>query len=680
MLTKERSPLGILKTYFGFDGFRKGQEPLINSLLSGRDAMGIMPTGAGKSLCYQVPALAMDGITLVISPLISLMKDQVEALIQAGVKAAYINSSLTPGQIAKATARAREGQYKIIYIAPERLLTDDFLYFAKKADIALVAVDEAHCISQWGQDFRPSYLKIRDFIAALPKRPPVGAFTATATAEVRQDIAQLLGLAHPTIEVTGFDRENLYFSVQKPKDKFQALGHIVARHARQSGIVYCSTRKTVEQVCEKLTQRGIAATMYHAGLPDEQRRNNQDDFIYDRKPIIVATNAFGMGIDKSNVSFVVHYNMPKNLESYYQEAGRAGRDGQNAQCVLLYSANDVRTCQYFIDHPDISGEIDEQTRALIRQGDMQRLRQMVSYCTTTECLRAHILNYFGEAAQGACGNCGNCQAGYEATDVTDIAQKVLICVLHLEHMRRSFGRKLILDVLRGSKSDRIKQLGLDKIPSHASLKGEDAQRLGSIVDFMIDKGLLAQVGEEYPVLQLTDASMQIIHGTQDVNMLLPAMPEKAKEGATNTDEGLFGALKALRAQFAAQKHVPAYIVFSDATLRDMCAKLPRTLEDMLGVSGVGEAKFRQYGEAFLAAIGQHIADGDAPKEELVAPVQRKGQPWAQQEISQLRLEMEEGLSIAQICMLHGRTRGAIRAQLRKMDPDGQEEDAQYTPL
>ena len=409
-----------LKTYFGYDRFREGQEALIGALLSGRDALGVMPTGAGKSLCYQVPALVLGGVALVVSPLISLMKDQVAALKAAGVPAAYINSSLTPGQQREALRRAATGAYRIVYVAPERLDMADFLAFAKAAPLSLIAVDEAHCVSQWGQDFRPSYLKIADFVAALPKRPPVGAYTATATLQVKADMARLLKLNDPVTQVTGFDRPNLRLRCLRPRDKFAALMDVVGRHAGESGIVYCQTRKIVEDVTARLCAEGVSATRYHAGLSDEERVRNQDDFQYDRKAVIVATNAFGMGIDKSNVSFVAHYNMPRSMESYYQEAGRAGRDGSPAECVLLYGAQDVVTGRWMIEHSEPNPELTADEQAELFRRDMDRLRQMTFYCAAKKCLRQFILNYFGEKARrvrqllrvprggGGDGNGGGC--------------------------------------------------------------------------------------------------------------------------------------------------------------------------------------------------------------------------------------------------------------------------------
>ena len=445
----------ILKTYFGYDSFRGAQEILIDNILSGKDVLGIMPTGAGKSLCYQIPALMLDGITLVISPLISLMKDQVGSLNQAGIHAAYLNSSLTPGQYRKALAFARQGRYPIIYVAPERLLTPEFLDFAMNVRISMVAVDEAHCVSQWGQDFRPSYLRIADFIQGLPVRPVVSAFTATATKEVRDDILELLELRDPMVMSTGFDRENLYFVVETPRDRYGAVKHYIEEHSGESGIVYCLTRKQVDEVCGHLIRDGFPATRYHAGLSDEERRKNQEDFIYDRAPLMVATNAFGMGIDKSNVRFVLHYGMPKNIESYYQEAGRAGRDGEPAECILYYSGQDVITNRLFIENNRDNLELDPETAELIRERDLERLKKMTFYCCTNECLRDYILRYFGEYGSNYCGNCANCRKEFETADVTEAARILVGCV---KACGQRYGINVILDTVRGAETEKLRQL------------------------------------------------------------------------------------------------------------------------------------------------------------------------------------------------------------------------------
>ena len=468
----------VLKKYFGYDSFREGQEMLVDALLNGQDVLGIMPTGAGKSLCYQIPALLLPGITLVVSPLISLMKDQVSTLNQAGIHAAFLNSSLSAAQYRKALGFAMEGRYKIIYVAPERLLTPEFLCAVQSMEISMISVDEAHCISQWGQDFRPSYLKITEFVEQLPARPVIGAFTATATKEVRDDIEALLSLRDPVRLVTGFDRKNLKFTVQQPKDKFAAVESFLAEHEADCGIIYCLTRKNVEEVCEKLEQKGYSVTRYHAGLSDLERKENQEDFIYDRKQIMVATNAFGMGIDKSNVRYVIHYNMPKNMESYYQEAGRAGRDGLPAECILLYAGQDVITNQFFIENMAQESE-DPETTALIRQREEERLKKMTFYCFTHECLRDYILRYFGEYGSNYCGNCSNCLSEFETVDVTAAAKAILGCV---RECRQRYGTTVILDTLHGANTAKIRQYRMDENTHYGELAKEPVYRLRQILN------------------------------------------------------------------------------------------------------------------------------------------------------------------------------------------------------
>jgi len=615
----------LLKQYFGYDSFREGQEYLIDSILEGRDVLGIMPTGAGKSLCYQIPALLMEGITLVISPLISLMKDQVESLNQAGIHAAYLNSSLTPGQYRKALTYAREGRYPIIYVAPERLTTGEFLDFALHTPIAMVAVDEAHCVSQWGQDFRPSYLKIVEFINQLPKRPVVAAFTATATREVKEDISDILMLRNPALITTGFDRQNLYFGVMALKDRYGAVKNYLECHPGESGIIYCLTRKNVEEVCSRLAQDGFSVTRYHAGLGDEERKSNQEDFIYDRKSVMVATNAFGMGIDKSNVRFVLHFGMPKNLESYYQEAGRAGRDGQPSECILLYNGQDVITNQFFIENNQENRELDEITRALVMERDRDRLRKMTFYCTTNECLRDYILRYFGEYGENYCGNCSNCLSQFESVDVTEPARELIGCV---ESSRQRFGVTVIIDTVHGADTAKIRNYRMNENPFYGKLAKIPTHKLRQMMNYLLVHGYLMQTNDEYAVVRLTEKSRAVLEGQETVLMKMakeqvhPAKTGKAKGGRefsgrgglasaalgrefTREEEALFERLRALRTQIARVEKVPPYIIFSDKTLTHMCLSKPGTKAEMLSVSGVGEYKYEKYGERFLACVKEN---------------------------------------------------------------------------
>ena len=616
-----------LKQHFGYDTFREGQETLIEEILSGRDALGIMPTGAGKSLCFQVPALMFDGISIIISPLISLMKDQVNALTQSGIAAAFINSSLTERQIAKALTNAQNGAYKLIYIAPERLLTSEFLHFAHHANISMLTVDEAHCISQWGQDFRPSYTTIPQFIAQLQKRPVVSAFTATATPRVREDILAQLVLQNPAVLVSGFDRPNLYFDVKNPKDKFAALSQFLDDKKTRSGIVYCTTRANVEEVCASLNNHGYSASRYHAGLSDYERHNNQDDFLHDRVQIMVATNAFGMGIDKSNVSFVVHYNMPKDLEGYYQEAGRAGRDGEPADCLLLYSRGDVSTNLWLIDNARDVEYADVETEAALKKRNIERLQQMEHFCTTSNCLRKTILSYFGENSENNensktkenCGNCINCETPFQIKDITIDAQQIISCVAR---MKERFGMTMVTDVLRGRKNAKVLNFGLEKL-STFGINTKSAAQLSEIITFLINESYLHKTAEKFPIIQLGVNAKAALKPTAQIQMKTATTTAQTRfandadarysKSRKRLESGTFNAakpvnpivlaaLKELRLKIAKEQNQPAFVIFHDSTLTDMSMKLPTTTEELMQVSGVGKVKAEKYGEQFLQAI------------------------------------------------------------------------------
>ena len=571
-----------------------------------------MPTGAGKSLCYQVPAMMLSGITVVISPLISLMQDQVKSLNDVGINAAYVNSTLSESEIDGTLNMVLNGIYKIIYIAPERLESAKFCEFSKQADISMVTVDEAHCISQWGQDFRPSYVKIVDYINSLPARPVVSAFTATATNEVKTDIECILRLDNPKVVITGFDRKNLYYSVEhiSGKNKDRYISNYVKEHIDESGIIYCATRKNVDTLYETLSSMGISVTRYHAGLSNEERKRNQDDFIYDRSLVVVATNAFGMGIDKSNVRYVIHYNMPQSMENYYQEAGRAGRDGENSQCVLLFSAQDVIIDRMLLDNKDFS-DVDEEDEFLIRQRDIRRLQIMEGYCKTTGCLRNYILEYFGEKTFGPCDNCGNCHREYHETDMTREAKWVVNCVAET---RGRYGLTIVLGTLLGAKRARLRELGADKYKSYGALNDHSEAELRALISQMTEMGYLYQTQERYSVLKLGDISPLRDENTHVIMRTYEEKePDKKKkpqksvrkrstDALTAAGYDLFEALRKLRLEIAKEEAMPPYIVFSDKTLIDMCIKCPSNEEEMLEVSGVGENKLKKYGQRFLEEI------------------------------------------------------------------------------
>ena len=678
-----------LKVYFGYDSFRDGQESIINAILAGRDVLAIMPTGAGKSICYQVPALMLPGITIVISPLISLMQDQVKALNEAGIHAAFINSSLSEPQISKALRLASEGTYKILYVAPERLESREFADFAAKAEISMVTVDEAHCISQWGQDFRPSYLKIVDFVDGLSMRPIISAFTATATEEVKNDIDCILKLENPNVVVTGFDRENLYYIVESTKRKDDYVVDYIEKHPQDSGIIYCATRKNVDTLHELLFKRGVPATKYHAGIDNGTRKKNQDDFIYDRTPVIVATNAFGMGIDKSNVRYVIHYNMPQSMENYYQEAGRAGRDGEPSQCILLFSAQDIRINKFLLESKDFT-DIPFEDIELIRQRDARRLQIMEGYCRTTGCLRNYILEYFGETPTVDCDNCGNCHREYTEVDMTHEAKWVINCVAET---KGRYGQAIVLGTLLGANRARLKELGTVNYKSYGMLKGRSEAELRLLISQMLLDGYLYQTKEQYSVLRMGDISplrdentrvMIKIHEEKESSRRQKSNRRRSTDDLTGAGYELFEKLRNLRLEIAREEAMPPYIIFSDKTLIDMCAKAPKNQAEMLDVSGVGAAKYDKYGQRFLDEIKAYqeshpdsvisIREEEAPENTPFdrAAYNRKmnrpegaGAAWTDAEDKQLDAEFELGMEISEIATIHDRTSGAIRARLKK---------------
>ncbi len=605
-----KTPKEALKAVFGYDSFRPGQEAVINAILNGRDILAVMPTGAGKSLCYQVPAMLLSGITLVISPLISLMQDQVKALNEAGVNAAFINSSLSEKELNDTFKNAYKGHYKIVYVAPERLMSEGFISFAKSVEISMVTVDEAHCISQWGQDFRPSYMDIAEFINILDKRPIISAFTATATQNVREDIICSLGLNNPYFLVTGFDRENLFFQVDKPQNKERFILDFIERHRGESGIIYCATRKNVDSLYTLLRKQHISVGKYHAGMSNEERKQMQNDFVFDYTSIVIATNAFGMGIDKSNVRFVIHYNMPSSMENYYQEAGRAGRDGLNSECILLFSPQDIIINRFLLEHKDFS-DIDPIDAMTIRERDIKRLQIMEGYCYTTECLRNYILKYFGEDPKKPCDDCGNCIRQFETLDMTEEAKKIINCIYE---SRGRYGKNIIMDTVLGAKTARLTEIGATEYKSYGVLESSNKNLLRRLIEELLLEGYITT--GEYQVLKLGDISKLKLKDTKVLvkitdedkvtnRKLKPKKNIKGMDSLTSSGFKLFDKLKELRLEIAREEKMPPYIVFNDKTLIDMCAKMPTTKSDMLNVSGVGENKYGKYGERFIIVIKEH---------------------------------------------------------------------------
>lgn len=580
----------LLKQYYGYDAFRPGQRDIIRSILQGQDTVGIMPTGGGKSICYQIPALIYERLTLVVSPLISLMKDQVDALTSAGISATYINSTLSLAEVQDRMRRAEQGEYRLLYVSPERLEAERFLSWLNRLKPEHVAIDEAHCLSQWGHDFRPSYRAMAALLQTFDHRPIITALTATATPEVIEDVVQALDLRDPNVFVTGFDRANLTFSVVTGQDKRDFVLQYLASRPNQAGIIYAATRKEVESLCEYLRKKRYAAGRYHGGLGDAERTENQEQFLYDETRIMVATNAFGMGIDKSNVRFVIHYNMPKNLESYYQEAGRAGRDGGKADCVLLFSPQDVQTQKFLIE------QATENRKAL----EYRKLQTMVDYCHTTQCLRSHILHYFGEDAPDRCDNCSNCNQGFELQDITIRAQQIFSCVVRV---KERFGVKVIAGVLKGSKDKRILELGLHQLPTYGLMKNRPEKDIVGLVHSLIADGYLKLSDGKYPVVQLLPNAVPILK--QQSRVMMRIQQERVVEQVSNV---LFDKLRAWRREVSQREKVPPYVIFSDNTLHELAAVCPEDRQSMLAVKGIGEMKFEKFGQALLEVCRTHASE------------------------------------------------------------------------
>ena len=645
----------VLSKYYGYKEFRKDQEKIINKIISGNDVLAIMPTGGGKSICYQVPAIVMEGLSIVISPLISLMKDQVDSLNSLGIESAYINSSLSNIEIEEVYFRVRLGEIKILYVAPERLEGSDFFNLIKGINVSQIAIDEAHCVSQWGHDFRSSYKRISNFISALPKRPVITAFTATATKEVREDILTSLNLKAPKIFISGFDRENLKLTVEKGISKNLYILDYIEANKGESGIIYCATRKDVDKLCELLNKNNIKALSYHAGLSDMERKQNQEDFIYDRADVMIATNAFGMGIDKPNIRYVIHYNMPKNIESYYQEIGRAGRDGEKSECILLFSPGDVQTQKYIIE-----AGTQNPTRKI---NELEKLQNMIDLIYSNNCYKKYILNYFGEEREEDCDNCSNCLFQGELIDKTIDAQKVISCVYR---MKRPFGIGVIVETLRGSKNKKLIEQGLDKLTTYGIVKNYTKDELKDFINTLISHGYI-NYGGEFPVVTLNENSFKVIKGEEKV-----LFKEARKAKKLKTDNDLFSILRGLRAYLANEEEVPPYLVFGDSTLKELSTRMPKTKEQFLDISGVGEKKALKYGDVFIEKIKEYIdekkldVDFIFESNKNVAQTREKKTTKSTKEKSyQVSINMlREGKSLKEVSIDRGSTIGTIISHIQ----------------
>ncbi len=597
----------LLKKYFGYENFRTGQEEIISHILNCQDCLGIMPTGAGKSICYQIPAMLLEGTCLVISPLISLMKDQVDNLNQIGIPATFLNSSLTSKEYLERISNILNEKYKIIYVAPERLESESFFQILQKLNISLIAIDEAHCVSRWGHDFRPSYTKIANIILNLKTRPIVSAFTATATELVKKDILSLLHLNNPFCLTTGFDRKNLSFNVKTVENRKKFIYTYVRTHINDSGIIYCLTRKSVDDIYDNLARLGVNVSKYHAGMSDKQRTENQNDFVYDKTSVIVATNAFGMGIDKSNIRYVIHYNMPRDLESYYQEAGRAGRDGDLSNCILLFNRSDIVTNKYLIELG---------TSNTNHSNEYQKLNDMVDYCNTDKCLRKYILEYFGETPEfDNCHNCSNCNSDVEITDITIDSKKILSCI---KRMNERFGIGLVTDVLKGSKTAKIKTLGFNTLSTYGILHDYSKSTIKNLISFLITEGYIKNIGDKYPVLNLTNNANDVLFNNKPV--FIKRKIEKLTDENSNIninsnitrpiDEKLFELLKNLRRDISYKSNVPPFLIFSDISLKEMASNYPISTDSFLNINGVGKYKMERYGYDFLDTIRNYVKDNN----------------------------------------------------------------------
>ena len=665
----------LLKKFFGYDNFRPGQEEIIDNILNQKDCLGIMPTGAGKSICYQIPALTFEGTTIVISPLISLMKDQVDSLIQNGISATFINSTLSTSEYFQTIENAKLGMYKIIYVAPERLNSEGFINLLNNINISMFAIDEAHCVSQWGHDFRPSYTEIANIIIKIKKRPIVAAFTATATELVKNDIINLLKLSNPFTLTTGFDRKNLSFSVETPIDKKKYLLDYLNNHKDISGIIYCLSRKNVDNLFNELSEQGFSVSKYHGGMSDSAREQNQNDFVFDKTSIMVATNAFGMGTDKSNIRYVIHYNMPKDLESYYQEAGRSGRDGSPAECILLFNRSDIVSNKFLIE------QTGSTSTKLV---EYQKLNDMVDYCNTDKCLRKYILEYFGEKTDYEnCNNCSNCNSEIESTDITTDSKKIMSCI---KRMRERFGIGLVTDVLKGSKTAKIKSMKFDDLSTYGIMSDYSKDTIKELISFLVSENYINCVGDKYPILVLTPACSDVLFNDKKVFIKRKIEKVKPKASEINYDIELFGTLSAIRKQLAEELNVPPFIIFADSTLIEMCILYPTSLDELYRVSGVGKYKADNYGKYFLHEIQKYVEEHQIEKSpekvtEMATKISSKKIKIPKEsksdreptKITTYNLYMS-GKTIKEIVNLRGLTQATIEKHLIDCYKDGMEID------